>query len=500
MTERAWSPQQESIFQWAEHGTGNLVVRARAGTGKTTTILEAINRAPESSILLAAFNKRIAEELTTKLRNPRAAAKTLHSLGFACIRRTWSNVKVDEDRAYRIARECWATFRSLSGQDNRPRTTIAETAPDAVMTAVVKLAALGKNAAPLASLSDLLDLADTYNIQPDNGWADEVSTEDLATVALACMQRAQKRDGMVDFDDMIYLPVVLRLARPIYDLVVVDEAQDMNASQLMLAKAVGSGRICVVGDDRQAIYGFRGADSDALDHLKAELHAEELPLTVTYRCPSLIVEQAAKLVPDYTAHPSAPAGDVTTTTERTMLRTAGPTDFILSRTNAPLARVCLTLLRNGTRARIEGRDVSRGLVSLVKRMKCESIPDLMAKLSTWRDRETAKLAATKRKAAETRIDYIRDQVDTLEALSDGLADTAELIGRIEELFSSASGPAVICSTVHKAKGLETDRVFVLTDTLYCNGKRVDSREEQNIHYVALTRAKRSLVLVTKEES
>lgn len=183
-----------------------------------------------------------------------------------------------------------------------------------------------------------------------------------------------------------------------------------------------------------------------------------------------------------------------------MLALAGPSDFILSRTNAPLARICLTLLRNGKRARIEGRDVSKGLVSLVNRMKCESIPDLMGKLAQWRERETAKLAATKRKAAETRIDYIRDQVETLEALSDGLADTAELIGRIEELFSQASGPAIICSTVHKAKGLETERVFVLTHTLYCNGKRVDSREEANIHYVALTRAKRTLVLVTEDNN
>jgi ATP-dependent DNA helicase UvrD/PcrA len=500
MSERTWSPQQSAVFEWAEHGTGNMVVRARAGTGKTTTILEAINRAPESSILLCAFNKRIAEELTTKLRNPRAVAKTLHSLGFSFIRRTWTNVKVDEDRAWRIARECWGMIRSLSGADNRPRTTIAETAPDAIITAVVKLTALGKNAAPLASLSDLIDLADTYNVQPDNGWADEVTTEELATVALACMQRAQRRDGSVDFDDMIYLPVVLRMTRPSFDLVVVDEAQDMNASQLMLAKAVASGRICVVGDDRQAIYGFRGADSDALDHLKDELHATELPLTVTYRCPSAIVSEAAKIVPDYQAAPGNVGGDITRTGEGAIFTMAAPTDFVLSRTNAPLARICLTLLRNGKRARIEGRDVSKGLVSLVKRMKCESIPELMTKLATWRDRETAKLAATKRKAAETRIEYVRDQVETLEALTDGLADTTELIGRIEELFSAASGPAIICSTVHKAKGLEADRVFILTDTLYCNGKRLDSREEQNIHYVALTRAKRSLVLVTREDN
>ena len=58
-----WSEQQESIFGWFREGEGNLVVRARAGTGKTTTIIEAITYAPEEKILLAAFNRKIADEL-----------------------------------------------------------------------------------------------------------------------------------------------------------------------------------------------------------------------------------------------------------------------------------------------------------------------------------------------------------------------------------------------------------------------------------------------------
>lgn len=495
MNARDWSPQQAAIFDWFTAGHGNLVVRARAGTGKTTTILEGIDRAPESSPLLVAFNKRIAEELTRKLRNPRARAMTLHSLGFGFIRRTWSNVRVDEDRAWRLARECWGRHRAPV--ENRPPRVIGETAPDAVITAVVKLASLGKNAAPFASLSDLVDLALTYNVQPENGWADEVPVEQLAEVALSAMVAAARRDGTVDFDDMVFLPVVNRMTRPTYDLVVVDEAQDMNATQLLLAQAVASGRVCVVGDDRQAIYGFRGADGNALDRLRSELRAAELPLTVTYRCPQVVVHEAAKLVPDYTAAPTAPEGELGRVTPDAMMKLAAPSDFILSRTNAPLAPVCLALLRQGTRARIEGRDVAKGLVSLVKRMKCDAIPDLMAKLARWQERETAKLAATKRRVAEARMEYIADQVATVEALTDGLADVAELVARIEELFSVASGPAVVCSTVHKAKGLEAERVFILADTLYCNGKR-DSEEERNIHYVALTRAKASLVLVTKE--
>src|SRR5512137_30735 len=99
-----WSDQQENIFGWAKEGEGNLVVRARAGTGKTTTIIEAINYAPEQSILLAAFNKKIAEELKTKLKNPKAEAKTLHSVGCGFVYRNWQGAQLDNDRGERLAR------------------------------------------------------------------------------------------------------------------------------------------------------------------------------------------------------------------------------------------------------------------------------------------------------------------------------------------------------------------------------------------------------------
>lgn len=77
-----WSDQQESIFEWFQSGRGNLVVRARAGTGKTTTIIEGIKRARERNILLAAFNKSI--ELAAKLGSA-GRAKTLHGL----VMRVW---------------------------------------------------------------------------------------------------------------------------------------------------------------------------------------------------------------------------------------------------------------------------------------------------------------------------------------------------------------------------------------------------------------------------
>lgn len=491
---REWSPQQQGIFDWFKTSKGNLVVRARAGTGKTTTILEAINFAPEQQILLCAFNKRIADELTSKLRNPRAQAKTLHSVGFGFVRANWKGVQVDDERKFRIARRVWAESKRAAG-DGRSIEGLEDAAPDPVVGAIAKLSALGKNAAPHATEEQLEEMALAYNVVPENGFADDVEAADLALWARRSMDRAMERDGTIDFDDMIFLPVVQRWTRKSFDLIIVDEAQDMNQSQLLLAQGLSKGRVVVVGDDRQAIYGFRGADSNAIDRLREVLNAHELPLTITYRCPKAVVAEASKLVPDYTAADSAPQGTVRGATERQMMDEVAPGDFILSRLNAPLARICLTLLRQGKKVRIEGRDIARGMLGLVKRMRAQTIPEFHTKLERWAERECNKLAAMRKHAAQQRIEYIRDQVETLEVLSDGLAEVEELVARINALFES-SGPAIICSTVHKAKGLEAPKVFVLVSTLYCNGKRLDDQEEKNIHYVAVTRAKETLVLVS----
>lgn len=510
MSGRNWSTEQLAIFDWFKSSKGNLVVRARAGTGKTTTLIEAVHQAPESDALVAAFNKRIAKELQDRLAKSAfggAEAKTLHGIGFSIVQRYWERVNVDNRRGYDLA-----------------KAAAGEQAPDDMIGKIQKLAAIAKGS--LADYSDegevLLDLeaiAVRFGLEPDDNWQqDGWTTARVCRLAWDAMKLATHREerSRIDYDDMLFLPLVNNWAKPRYSLVCVDEAQDMNAAQLELARRVcrDDGRIAVIGDDRQAIYGFRGADIDAIDRLKAELQAVELGLTRTYRCGKVIVAYAKQLVPDFVAADTNPEGLIENLHESQLTETAQPGDFVLSRKNAPLVSICLRMLRAGKPARIEGKDVAAGLRSIAKKWKARSVGDLVERIQRWCEREVERLEAKKTAAADERITVVKDQAEILLALCEGIATPAELLTRLDSLFGDSDEdrrPAVVCSSIHKSKGLEAKRVFVLKGTLYptrfvrrgkpqreVNEAEEAKRtlEEQNLEYVAVTRAIDCLVWVS----
>ena len=98
-------------------------------------------------------------------------------------------------------------------------------------------------------------------------------------------------------------------------------------------------------------------------------------------------------------------------------------------------------------------------------------------------------------AIEAKIEAVLDQTDMMASLADGARSVVEIETRVEALFTDdglGAAGMITCSSVHRAKGLEADRVFILKDTL-----RDHNQEEQNIAYVAITRAKRTLVWVER---
>lgn len=483
MTTKNWSNEQTEIFNWFRSGTGHLVVQARAGTGKTTTIVEAFKHAPEAKICYCVFNKKNQIEAQNKVTDSRVQVKTLHALGYAFIRQMWPNVRPDGD----VERD-------------RVLATTKVALPNDVIRAVCRLVSFAKNLTINPTVSDLIDIALERGV--DAGEENELrengafTVEVMANLALRALEAATVPDpqGRISFDDMVWLPVRMGWTRSWFDLVVVDECQDMNLPQLEMAirACKRSGRICVVGDDRQAIYGFRGAASNGMDLMRNRLDAATLGLTTTYRCPRNVVAVAQEIVSDYQAAPSNPEGCVDHCSLNGVLKSAQPGDAILSRTNAPLTPLCLALLRSGMPARIEGKDIGKQLANIVRKFKARSVPECLQKLSAWADRQTKRLIAANK---EDKVELIKDQVETIVAIAEGASNVEEILSRLESIFQDSADnqrQAVVLSSVHKAKGLEWDHVYAIKDTFR---HQKGSTEECNIYYVAVTRAKDHLTFI-----
>ena len=95
---------------------------------------------------------------------------------------------------------------------------------------------------------------------------------------------------MANFDDLLYLAVKDGISLPKFDFIFVDEAQDTNAIQRALLRKImkKTSRVVVVGDPAQAIYGFRGADSESMNLIAEEFDCKRLPLSISCRCAGVL--------------------------------------------------------------------------------------------------------------------------------------------------------------------------------------------------------------------
>src|SRR5271157_1123880 len=469
---RNWSKYQKDIFRDIHAGLGHTVVIARAGSGKTSTIVEGFKYLPKGKkTLMVAFNKAIAEEL--KMRAPSYVdVMTLHSLGFRAIKQSFgADVVLDNDKAHVLV-------STLIG-DDRDMWEVNQS--------ICKCVSLCKGFL-VDTPAKIGDLIDKFGIE-----IFEYSRDKFVELVIKTLSLCKAKKNIVDFDDMIWFPFVYRLNVGKFDVVFVDEAQDLNQAQMAMVLSANKmdGRIIAVGDPAQSIYQFRGADSEAIPNFITKLGAKTLPLSVTYRCPKLVVDIAQEVVPDIVAPDDAKRGTVEDVPVEQLLKLVRPGDFVLSRTNAPLVKYCMALLRAGVPANIQGRDVGSNLIFFIKKSKAKTINAFIDYVNSWKEVEVKRLLSEKK---DTMVAL--DKAECLLNLCEGTLTIKDLKETIEKLFNDVDDTAkVIFSTTHKAKGLERDRVFILTNT-YRYGPGV-SGEEANLWYVAVTRSKSELYLVRK---
>lgn len=470
-TKRNWSDFQKAIFKDIATGTTHTVVIARAGSGKTSTLIEGFKYLPKGrKSLMVAFNKSIADEL--KQRAPSyIECSTLHSLGFRSIKQTFGNdVVLETDKSKMIV-------SSIIGDDY----DLFE-----LNQSICKCVSLCKGFL-FDTPKGVEQLIEKFDIEMFDLTLPIFTDHVLKTLA-----KSKSQSKVIDFDDMIWFPFVYRLNVGKYDVVFVDETQDLNSAQIamVMSSIRADGRIIAVGDPAQAIYGFRGADSEAMPTFISKLKAKTLPLSITYRCPKNVVKLAQAIVPDIEAHEDAPDGLIVDLDIAELVKTVKPGDFVLSRTNAPLIKYCLQLLKAGIPANIQGRDIGANLLYFIKKSKAKTINAFIEYVNKWRDQEVERLLTQKKNT-----EICMDKAECLLNLCEGTLTIKDLKETIEKLFNDVDDNLkVIFSTTHKAKGLERDRVFILADTYRNSG---NGGEEDNLWYVAVTRSKKELYIVRK---
>ena len=494
------SEYQEKFFEWVEHGVGNAVVRAKAGAGKSTSAVASMKLIPKTEkCLFIAFNKSIAEHLNEKLKSrPNCSARTTHSLGNLIIKRNLgSHIELDEFKYRNYVKSNIADLTTTNGEINT-RQQIEEYIDN--ITTLIDYARFNL----AQSEREINEIAQKYSIPV---------SFDECLVTQKCLEWGKENVDTIDYTDMIWLPVELSL-KPIgltYDWVYFDEAQDASlcSIKLFLKCIKRGGRFVTILDEFQSINQFAGASEDAYDFLKNYPNTTLFELPISYRCAKNIIKLANNLVPDIIARDNAPEGLVM---DNCHVRDIREGDMVLCRTKAPLVNLYIKLLRKNINCYIKGQDIGTNLIKELESVNKENL-DINLETDGVFVRLYDKLFTERNKLMQTRgLDYEDatlssfimekyDVINTLIILSEKCKTKTELITHIREIFKEDSR-GVCLSTVHKAKGLEAENVYILCHSCMPSKLAVrdwEKQQELNIMYVAYTRAKNLLGFISEKE-
>lgn len=494
MTEIIPTEEQQAVITAAKSSKANLLVNALAGAAKTSTLVMAAHAMPLQPTLCVAFNKKISLEMAQRM-PPHITCATLNSIGH----RAWQ-----QHVGHRLIVETDKSYNALSElvRDLRPEERESVGEGFASILRAIRLAkssgyipkkfsTLGKG---LIEIEDFREnVTAGSDVEPDQlFWylTDEVLGRSIA----------EAFQGKIDFDDQIYMSTLFSRNYPKYPVTMVDETQDLSPLNHETLSLMFGGRLIAVGDQNQAIYGFRGAHHASMEEMRRQFSMEELTLSISFRCPRAVVRAVQSRAPSMRWPEWAIEGKVES------LQSWDPStppdgSAVICRNNAPLFRVAMAFIRAGRGVKMMKSDIGASLVKLLKKMgKPEARrPEVEASIERWREEQIAK-------ASKSRFAPIHDRADCLLVFAEHGETLREAIAFAEHLFA-ATGP-VQFMTGHGSKGLEFPSVFFLDPFLVPSkwaraqaelGDRAALEQELNLQYVIRTRAQKELFYVNSED-
>ncbi len=286
------NPEQ---FDAVVHQGAPLLILAGAGSGKTRVITTKIayligeKGIDPYSILAVTFTKKAANEMLERAialeeRSRFAQIRTFHSFGAWFLRTNAQYCNID------------------------PNFTVYD--DDDVITLITK-ACPGIARQQATHFAHKISLCKDYCLTPDDPEITDIESDPDFQRVYASYEKRLRETGNVDFGDLIMLPVLVMRKNEVvrhhihnrFKVIMVDEYQDSNVAQFLLLQAISGVQegndsyVCVVGDDDQSIYKFRGAEVKNILTFKDKFEGTKLiRLERNYRSTAQILEIADRVV------------------------------------------------------------------------------------------------------------------------------------------------------------------------------------------------------------
>lgn len=516
-------------------GGENAISNSVAGSGKSTTgmsiVKDVLAVRPDQRILLVCFQKNVRKDFQDRAKDVfsqhildnNLTIQTSYSLGYELIRNHIGPREVNGTRInYRMAIQ----LRKLYNQYGESRALEMFGAPleeiKRPMMAWYTLSAL--------RVIDNFD--DLFKIESERQLFNKEPNETMANIIWDMLDYAHKSvtEGdavwnsdlketvtkfQIDYTDMVREPAIRNLrGRSTYNLIIVDEAQDTSVAQLKTIKSYANSdtQWVFLCDRQQAIMQFAGAQITTVDMLKSHFDCEEVRIPVSYRIPLKVRDEARKYVPDIDCPEGVKGGFVGRIRIQKALEKVKPGDLVIARTIGQLMEFAVIGVAKGIPMSFRGADIKGIILDALTTIKnhyhyfsfeqsvLEYVDDHV-KTIRERDGDHAdedKILNIKRlgKGLIALHTYAQTQgirgADAFQKYVDGL-----FVKDPDSEKDIVHKHKVMCLTIHQSKGGEANTVWLLMPDgglPYRTEGMTQSQmqEEDNIAYVAVTRAKQAL--------
>jgi len=511
-----WSHYQKAIFDFHDNGTGDVFISAAAGSSKTTTLIECAHRLPEymkNKALFVAYNKHIADELGQRLPSG-VRSQTIHSLGLGMINRWLRDTHSIEKATIEKNKYTYLCKNAMkaNGFDKNHEKYKHIYDLTKTLTHYCQVTLTDYN-----NQNAVIKLAHDFNIEAPE--QDLAIASRLVKIVLYWGIHGMPEDDenphaklyspkeCISYNDMIWLPHQISMPSYTYERIYVDESQDLSAAQreLILKLRRNNGRIFFVGDKRQAIYSFAGADARSVESIIEKTKCKILPLSISYRCAQKHVLLAKTLVNEIEAWDKAPEGILESINMANFLNQVKNGEFVLCRMTAPLVELALALIARRKKAYVKGRDIGDGLITLIDTVAdsdfCTSSDEFIDTLNMITTEMAQNMLKNDEFEGQMQAEVLFDKRDAITVMfNQTIGDNRieSLKHMIENMFAEDSD-GICLSTIHKAKGCEADTVYILKNDIMplkrAYGNPIQLSQEYNLMYVAYTRSKNALYFI-----